>query len=82
MNCPYCDFHFKVFAVNSATEIPEVAPLVCEGCTKVSILKDGQLYTLTPEQLEIVKQSPAWEFIEKAQAIIRRNIKRKKARFN
>lgn len=74
MNCPYCAFPFKAFTVNAA-EIPDVAPLVCEGCAEVSLLIDRVPYRTTPEQLAALKQSPAWrDMIAPAQQIIRRNL--------
>lgn len=74
MNCPYCTFPFKAFLSN-ASEIPDMAPLVCEGCGEVSLLIDRKPYRMTAEQLAAVKQSPAWrEVIAPAQQIIRQNL--------
>lgn len=72
MNCPICDFQFKAFAVNSS-EIPEFAPIVCEGCGEVSLIEDGKIRTLSPHELDSVKNSPAWEFIGPVQKLIRRH---------
>lgn len=71
MTCPYCGFAFKVLAANAA-DIPPLAPLVCEGCAQISLLVDGRPRTITPSELEAIKQSPAYyDVILSAQRIIR-----------
>lgn len=62
MNCPYCDFRFKVLAMNTrALALPDVAPLVCEKCGEVSLLIDGRPpRKVTVGELSALKESPAW----------------------
>lgn len=70
MNCPYCGFRFKAFAVNDA-KLPAFAPLVCESCAEVGLLDNGTTRTLSPGELADLKRSPAWkDFIEPALEII------------
>lgn len=74
MNCPNCDFRFKNLLVN-ADEVPDVAPLLCEDCLKVSILVHGQVRKATPEEMSAIMESPAWrEMIEPAIRAVR-NVK-------
>jgi len=74
LRCPFCDLQFGALLLNAAS-IPDIAPLVCEGCGQVALLIDGQPYQTTPEQLTAFKQSPAWrEVIAPAQQIIRQNL--------
>lgn len=74
--CPYCHFRFRKLAVNDR-QLPDLAPIVCESCAQVGLYerrpddRRGETRKLTPEELEQVKQSPAWkEFIEPALEII------------
>jgi hypothetical protein len=70
MHCPYCGFWFKAFASN-ARKIPALAPIVCESCAEVGLLENGIPRKLAPDELESLKQSPAWkDFIEPALEII------------
>ena len=65
MKCPYCEFKFGLLAVN-ADKLPDFAPLVCEGCARISLLENGVLRKISDEEFEAIKKSPAWEFLEKA----------------
>lgn len=60
MNCPYCQFTFKLLAVSGAEGVPDVAPLICENCARISLLVNGEVRRTTPEELEQIKKSPAW----------------------
>lgn len=59
MNCPHCNFEFKRFAVNG-DKFPDVAPIVCESCCEVSLVENGSIRVLTPDELVAIKASPAW----------------------
>lgn len=59
MNCPYCNSHFKNFIVNAKT-LPTLAPVLCEKCTKISILDNGQIRAASNDELDAIKQSPAF----------------------
>jgi hypothetical protein len=77
MNCPYCNFEFKKFLVNDAN-IPDMAPLLCEDCLRISMLIEKRLYKVTMDQLEAIKKSPAWKYmIEPSMKVIEEE-KRKK----
>lgn len=72
MNCPYCGFHFKAFVANAGKDrIPDMVPIVCESCAEVGLVERGKPRKLTADELEQLKESPAWkDFIEPALAII------------
>ena len=72
MNCPHCDFKFRVLAING-NQMPEMAPLVCESCSEVSLYESGTVRKLTPVELDYVKRSPAYcDVIAPAIEVIRR----------
>lgn len=77
MNCPYCNFRFRQLAVTGTDDLAKelIAPIVCESCGNISILvvADKAIYTLTPQQLEQVKLSPAWKVLGPAQRFIKAN---------
>lgn len=77
MNCPYCDFHFKAImspVEKAALLKEEIIPSICERCANISVFiraEGGQPQRLTPEQIEILKTSPAWkQFLKPALDII------------
>jgi len=71
MNCPRCGFKFSVLAVN-ADELPEFAPLLCEGCGQVSLLERGIPRVPAPSEIRAIKTSPAWrDFLEPVARLIR-----------
>jgi uncharacterized protein YbaR (Trm112 family) len=66
VRCPYCNFRFKLLAVNS-DQLPDLAPIVCESCARVGLLDHGVPRRLSDAELAEVKRSPAWgEFIAPA----------------
>jgi hypothetical protein len=75
MNCPHCNFHFEILVTNVA-EIPDLAPIVWEDCIEVCLIVNGKIQKMTPEQLEIVQTSPAWESLIKPAIIVLRANKR------
>lgn len=62
MNCPYCDFHFKVLLANER-EIPPVAPVVCEKCGEVSLLIEGEIRKASDEEIRVLKTAPCWKSV-------------------
>lgn len=60
MNCPHCDFKFRLLAVSGAEEIPPLAPIICEGCGRISLLVEGEIRKATEEELSLIRESPAW----------------------
>ncbi len=62
LRCPYCDFHFKVLAVN-ASEIPDLCPAICEECGGISLYCNGVFAKATEHEIAAIKQSPAWKSI-------------------
>jgi len=76
VNCPWCDFKFRILCANAA-EIPDIAPVLCEDCGEISLLIRGEIQKATPEELEQIKTSPAWNLLGPVQAFI---LRRKKAR--
>lgn len=74
MNCPYCDF--KIEKLLASGPIPEVAPLICEFCGEIGILFRGVLMKATPEELEAIKQSPAYrDYLKPAQELIQKGVR-------
>ena len=57
VNCPYCDFKFRVLVIG----LEDLTPLVCQRCAEVSLVELGKIRKVTPAELEALKQSPAWE---------------------
>lgn len=81
MNCPHCEFHFKILASNGA--IPRIAPAICENCAELSLVVDGEIRKMTPLESEAIKDSPAYtDFIVPARRIIRAAMKAKNAKNN
>lgn len=74
MDCPYCGFYFKVIGSNTEKieDIPAMAPAICEGCGRISLLDNGRLRTINAVELAAIKISPAWEYLKQAQEIIER----------
>lgn len=80
LNCPYCQFHFQLLAMSGDVETTDgIVPIVCERCGNVALLifwpSHGEnvgrtIRQVTPEELELLKQSPAWVTIATAQKII------------
>lgn len=82
MNCPYCDFHFKVLASNAAT-IPDNAPVLCESCSQIGYVQQGRIRKLSEDELESLKKSPVYSsFLAPAIELIDRIRKAKNARNN
>lgn len=74
MNCPHCDFEFRVFLANGRN-IPDLAPAICEGCGEISLIESGQIRKVTPIEMDALRQSPAYrKFILPAQKVIREHI--------
>jgi len=69
MNCPYCDFHFGLIVANGAV-VPELAPGICENCASVFLVLRGVPRQLREGELEALKKSPAWKFLQKAKEVI------------
>lgn len=60
MNCPYCDYYFKVLAANGDVTKDTVAPIVCESCGEIGLLDGGVTRTITLQELGWIKESPAY----------------------
>ena len=60
MNCPRCNFRFGVLAIAGGTEVPELAPMICEGCTGLLLLVNGVPRIPTPEEQAAIERSPAF----------------------
>jgi hypothetical protein len=71
-NCPACEFEFKILAVNGL-KLPALAPIVCERCGEVSLYVDGVVRVMSPAELDAVKRSPSWEFIDRVQKFIQQH---------
>lgn len=59
LSCPHCGFKFKALAVN-ASEIPDVAPVICESCAGLSLLVDGVVRKPSVDEAQAIMASPAW----------------------
>lgn len=82
MNCPYCNFRFKLLMANSP-DIPRIAPAVCSDCGEVGLIINGQIRKATELEMDALKESPAWrEVIGPARDIIAANKRAKSARNN
>jgi hypothetical protein len=67
MECPYCHIKFKAMVANAKADIRTVtAPVVCQQCSIVSLLENGTVRKLAQPEMDELKQSPAWEFIQNA----------------
>lgn len=85
MNCPYCQYHFEIFATNALSPegIPSIAPCVCEKCGKVGLLEDGKLRQATTGEIFALSQSSAWkQVIEPVRKLIYAKKKREESRNN
>ena len=60
MNCPRCNFRFGVLAIAGGTEVPELAPMICEGCTGLLLLVNGVPRIPTPEEQAAIERSLAF----------------------
>lgn len=85
MNCPLCGFKFaKMMAASMESKAIDlrgaVAPVLCESCLGVSLLYEGRLLKLTDEELEAVKDSPAYKDI--VEPLRRRLLAQRKAQSN
>jgi len=82
MNCPYCNFKFSVLIANTMQMQP-LTPVICEHCGDISLLENGTLRTMSPEEQTALKQSPAYKsFLEPAKLIVDRFRMAQKARWN
>ncbi len=72
MNCPWCNFRFGVLATNAEHDLPDIAPLICEGCGAISILIKGSLRKPTREEMMAILESPAFrEILEPVARLLR-----------
>lgn len=55
MNCPHCNFEFKVLGMHGSTtgSLPAVAPIICERCAEISLLAFGEVLKATDAQLAL-----------------------------
>lgn len=78
MNCPHCDFRFRILAVSGKSprgqELPELAPILCQQCLEVSVLLNGEVIRKpTAPELDAIRASPAWsQVIVPAREILQR----------
>ena len=57
--------------MNQALPIPDLAPIICEGCAVISIIDHGKIRSATSGELAAIQQSPAWHnVLEPATRII------------
>lgn len=63
MNCPHCNYPFRTLAVANSEEVPELAPIICEGCAAISLLVGGVVRKATPDELRAIQESPAYREI-------------------
>lgn len=72
LTCPYCALVFRILVANDSSISPStIAPIICECCGIVSLLDGGFVRKMTQPEYEAIQKSPAWEFIAKAQAIMK-----------
>jgi len=64
-HCPHCGFEFKELAVVGSAQFPTLAPLICESCAGISLIVEGIVRKLTPEEMRAVQRSPAWSDVLK-----------------
>jgi hypothetical protein len=72
MNCPHCNFRFRVLMANAAS-IPDIAAIICEDCAEVSLIVCGSVRKCSADEMEALRDSPAWRnVIGPAQELIKR----------
>ena len=88
MNCPYCGFKFGAYVINREPTTEDVAAILCENCEQVGfvVFKAQVIVRATASQLEDLKKSRVWPFIEQSLAMLREVKQHKhlsdKGRFN
>lgn len=82
--CPYCSFVFKAFAANSAAvSLPDVAPILCEDCLKISLWENGAIRAVSDVELTSIKKSPAYkDVLQPLIGMIQTEKRRRKASSN
>lgn len=56
--------------MTGAQEIPDLAPILCEGCGDIAILQDRAARPATDNERDAVKSSPAWLILGPVQRMI------------
>jgi Ni,Fe-hydrogenase maturation factor len=69
MNCPYCNFKFKVLQFKSK-QVPNLTPIICEDCAEVSLLEYGKIRKISYDELNELKRSESWNDIKLMKEII------------
>lgn len=63
MNCPRCNFRFGVLAVAGGDEIPDLAPMICAGCSGLLLMVNGVPRIPTAAEVAEIEKSPAFKEI-------------------